>query len=169
MPLKTRPGMVESVSRLEKGNLNLTILVGEDNTDDVFLLKHALKKAQFENPMRFVSDGEEVMAYLRGEGKFADRAQHPFPGLLMMDVKMPRLDGLETLALIRNDPRLKRLVVIILTSSDREQDINRAFELQANSYLVKPARPEEMLGLLQQVRGYWLGLNHFPSIRMREI
>jgi CheY-like chemotaxis protein len=147
---------------LEKNNLELAILVAEDNADDVFLLSHALKKAQFENPVRFVSDGEEVMAYLAGEGKFADRAQHPFPGLVLMDIKMPLLDGLETLALIRNDPRYKRLVVILLTSSDREQDINRAFDLQANSYLVKPARPEAMLGVLEQIRGYWLGLNHFP-------
>lgn len=136
--------------------------MGEDNVDDVFILKHALKKAQFENPVRFVSDGEEVMAYLAGEGKFADRAQHPFPGLLLLDIKMPRLDGFETLALIRNDPRFKRLVVILLTSSGREQDINRAFDLQANSYLVKPARPEGMLAVLEQIRGYWLGLNHFP-------
>ena len=147
---------------METNNLNLAILVGEDNTDDVFLLKHALKKAQFENPVQFVSDGEEVMAYLAGEGKFADRAQHPFPGLLLLDIKMPRLDGLETLALIRNDPRYKRLVVILLTSSNREQDINRAFDLQANSYLLKPARPEALLGTLEQVRAYWLGLNHFP-------
>ena len=147
---------------METNNFNRAILVGEDNTDDVFLLKHALKKAQFENPVQFVSDGEEVMAYLSGEGKFADRAQHPFPGLLLLDIKMPRLDGLETLALIRNDPRYKRLIVIILTSSDREQDINRAFDLQANSYLLKPARPEAMVGTLEQVRGYWLGLNHFP-------
>jgi CheY-like chemotaxis protein len=154
--------VTEGDGQLEKNNLELAILVGEDNKDDVFLLKHALKKAQFENPVRFVSDGEEVMAYLQGEGKFADRALHPFPDLLLLDIKMPRLDGLETLALIRNDPRYKRLVVIILTTSNREQDINRAFDLQANSYLVKPARPEAMLGVLEQIRGYWLELNHFP-------
>jgi CheY-like chemotaxis protein len=154
--------VAEGVGQLENNNLDLTILVGEDNEDDVFLLKHALKKAQFANPVQFVADGEEVMAYLQGEGKFADRAQHPFPGLLLLDIKMPRLDGLEALALIRNDPRYKRLVVIVLTSSNREQDINRAFDLQVNSYLVKPARPEELLGVLEQIRAYWLGLNHFP-------
>jgi CheY-like chemotaxis protein len=159
--------VLEGVGRLENNNLDLTILVGEDNADDVFLLKHALKKAQFTNPVRFVSDGEEVMAYLHGEGKFADRAEHPFPGLLLLDIKMPRLDGFETLALIRNDPRYKRLVVILLTSSNREQDINRAFDLQANSYLVKPARPEQLLGVLEQIRGYWLGLNHFPRCPAR--
>jgi CheY-like chemotaxis protein len=147
---------------LEKNNLDLAILVAEDNANDVFLLKHALKKAQFENPVRFVADGEEVMDYLKGEGMFADRAQHPFPGLLLLDIKMPRLDGLETLALIRNDPRYQRLVVIILTSSNREQDINRAFDLRANSYLVKPTKVEAMMGIVEQIRSYWLGLNHFP-------
>jgi CheY-like chemotaxis protein len=159
--------VLEGVRQLENNNLNLTILVAEDNADDAFLLKHALKKAQFANPVRFVSDGEEVMAYLQGEGKFADRVDYPFPGLLLLDIKMPRLDGLETLALIRNDPRYKRLVVILLTSSNREQDINGAFDLQANSYLVKPARPEELLGVLEQIRGYWLGLNHFPRCPAR--
>ena len=159
--------MPEGVGQLENNNLDLTVLVGEDNADDVFLLNHALKKARFANPVRFVSDGEEVMAYLQGEGKFADRAQHPFPGLLLLDIKMPRLDGLETLALIRNDPRYERLVIIILTSSNREQDINRAFDLRANSYLVKPARPEDLSGLLEQIRGYWLGLNHFPRCPAR--
>lgn len=153
--------------RLDKINLDLAILVGEDNADDVFLLKHALKKTKLENPVRFVSDGEEVMAYLEGEGRFADRAHHPFPGLLLLDIKMPRMDGLETLAMIRNDPRFRRLVVIILTSSNREQDINRAFDLQANSYLVKPAKPEMMPVILEQIRAYWLGLNHFPKCHGR--
>jgi CheY-like chemotaxis protein len=148
---------------LEKNNLDLTILVAEDNANDVFLLKHALKKAQLENPVRFVADGEEVLAYLQGEGRYSDRAQHPFPDLLLMDIKMPRLDGFETLALIRNDPRYQRLVVIILTTSNREQDINRAFDLRANSYLVKPAGVEALTGIVEQIRSYWLGLNHFPS------
>lgn len=138
------------------------MLVAEDNSNDVFLLKHALKKAGLANPVHFVADGEEVMEYLQGGGRFADRAEHPFPALVLMDIKMPRLDGLETLAMIRNDPQYQRLVVIMLTSSDREQDINRAFDLGANSYLVKPARLEAMLGILEHIRSYWLGLNNFP-------
>jgi CheY-like chemotaxis protein len=160
--LDNRAAGDDSVGQLEKNNLDLAILVAEDNANDVFLMEHALKKAKFGNPVRFVADGEEVIAYLQGEGKFSDRAQHPFPGLLLMDIKMPRLDGLETLALIRNDPRYQRLVVIILTSSNREQDVNRAFDLRANSYLVKPAGAEGMLGIVDQIRGYWLGLNNFP-------
>lgn len=147
---------------MEKAIPDRVILVAEDNANDVFLLKHALKKARFENPVRFVADGEEVLAYLGGENGFEDRGQHPFPDLLLMDIKMPRLDGLETLGLIRTNPRFQRLAVIMLTSSDREQDVNRAFDLGVNSYLVKPARPEGMVGILEQIRGYWLGLNHFP-------
>jgi CheY-like chemotaxis protein len=84
-----------------------------------------------------------------------------------MDFERPRFAYLEKLALIRNDPRYKRPVVILLTSSNREQDINRAFDLQANSYLVKPATPEELPGILEQIRGYWLGLNHFPRCPAR--
>jgi CheY-like chemotaxis protein len=143
-------------------NLDLPILVAEDNAEDAFLLRHAFAKARFGNPVRFVADGEQAMMYLQGEGEYADRGQHPFPSLLLLDIKMPRLDGLEVLTLIRKDPRFRRLVVIMMTSSDREQDVNRAFDLQANSYLVKPARPETMPEVLDQIRGYWLGLNHFP-------
>jgi CheY-like chemotaxis protein len=147
---------------LEKLNLDLPILVAEDNAEDAFLLKHAFAKAGFGSPVRFVSDGEQVMDYLQGEGEYADRARFPFPALLLLDIKMPRLNGFEVLTLIRQDPRFKRLVVIVLTSSDREQDVNQAFDLQANSYLLKPARPEMMPEVLNQIRGYWLGLNHFP-------
>lgn len=154
---------------MDKISLDLTVLVAEDNSNDVFLLKHALKKAELTNPVRFVADGEEVMAYLQGDGRYEDRVQNPFPAILLMDIKMPRLDGLETLALIRNDPRFQRLVVIMLTSSNREQDVNRAFDLGANSYLVKPARIEAMLGILEQIRGYWLGLNNFPRCPARPV
>jgi CheY-like chemotaxis protein len=150
------------LGRLEKNHLDMPMLVAEDNSNDVFLLKHALKKAGLANPVRFVADGEEVLEYLQGAGRYADRTEHPFPALVLMDIKMPRLDGLETLAMIRNNPSYQRLVVIMLTSSDREQDVNRAFDLGANSYLVKPARLELMLGILEQIRGYWLGLNNFP-------
>jgi CheY-like chemotaxis protein len=162
MSLDFGKGRNDSVGRLEKLNLELPILVAEDNADDAFLLKHAFARAGFGSPVRFVADGEQVLLYLEGEGEYANRAQYPFPALLLLDIKMPRLDGLEVLTLIRNDPRFRRLIVIMLTSSSREQDVNRAFDLQANSYLVKPARPEAMPEVLGQIRGYWLGLNHFP-------
>jgi CheY-like chemotaxis protein len=143
---------------------NLPILVAEDNDDDVFLLRRAFVKAQFSNPVQVVRDGEEAMAYLQGQGKYSDRDKYPFPGLVLLDIKMPRLNGLETLAAIRKDPNLKRLIVVFLSSSDQEQDINDAFDLRANSYLVKPSSAERMITILQKFREYWLGLNQFPKL-----
>lgn len=145
-------------------NSRIPILVAEDSEDDIFLLQRALAKANLANPVRFVGDGEQVMAYLRGEGEYADRSQNPFPFMVLLDIKMPRMNGLETLAAIRNDPGLRRLIVIMLTSSSQERDVNHAFDLQANSYLVKPARPEAMGQIIERIKDYWLEMNHFPSL-----
>jgi CheY-like chemotaxis protein len=142
---------------------HLPILLAEDDDNDVFLLRRALVKAGVPNPVQAVPDGEQALAYLRGEGKFADRTLYPFPALMLLDIKMPRMNGLETLAVIRNDPVLKRLVVIFLTSSNQEQDINEAFDLRANSYLVKPRNSEGLVAVLTKFKDYWLGLNQFPS------
>jgi CheY-like chemotaxis protein len=142
---------------------HLPILLAEDNEDDAFLLERALRKAGMPNPLRVVPDGEQAIAYLKGEGRYADRAAHPFPALVLLDIKMPRMNGLETLSVIRNDPVLRRLVVIFLTSSNQEQDINDAFDLRANSYLVKPRSAEGMVSVLAKFKAYWLGLNQFPS------
>jgi CheY-like chemotaxis protein len=82
---------------------------------------------------------------------------------VLLDIKMPKMNGLETLAAIRNDPELKRLVVIFLTSSDQESDINQAFDLRANSYIVKPRNTDGLIEVLQKFRNFWLGLNHYPT------
>src|SRR5579863_4053371 len=133
----------------------LPILLAEDNEDDIFLLERAFKKAKLTNPLRIVSDGEQTLAYLKGEGIYADRKEYPFPALLLLDIKMPRMNGLEVLSVIRNDPKLRRLVVIVLTASNLDQDVNRAFDLQANSYLVKPSDTDGMVETLDKVKAYW--------------
>ena len=139
------------------------ILVAEDNEDDVYLLRRAFTQAKLHNPLHVVSDGEQLLAYLRGEDEYADRRKYPFPALVLLDVKMPKMNGLEALAAIRNDPDLKRLVVIFLSSSDHERDINHAFDLRANSYLVKPTNTERMVDILHRFRDYWLALNQYPK------
>lgn len=141
---------------------DLPILLAEDSDDDIFLMERAFKKAQLTNPLNIVSDGEQALAYLKGEGAYADRDKYPFPALLLLDIKMPRMNGLEVLSAIRQDPNLRRLVVIFLTASNLEKDVNLAFDLQANSYLVKPSDTDGMVNTLDKVKDYWLRINQYP-------
>jgi CheY-like chemotaxis protein len=149
-----------------------TILIAEDDENDVFLLQRAFVQARSQAALQFVPNGEEAIAYLKGEDKYADRQNFPFPSLLLLDLKMPRKNGLEVLEVVRKDLKLKKLTVVIFTSSNQERDIDLALDLGANSYLVKPAKPEALASLLHRVEDYWLSLNqgsvsHGPESQSR--
>jgi CheY-like chemotaxis protein len=140
------------------------ILVAEDNADDAFLLKRAFVQARINVRLDFVQDGEEVIHYLKGENGFADRTAHPFPALLLLDLKMPRLDGFDVLNWLRQQSGgLKRLPVTVLTSSDQPSDVNRAYDLGANSYLIKPTVSESLMEVVQRIQNYWFNVNHPPD------
>src|SRR5215510_6532688 len=115
-----------------------TVLLVEDDLNDIFLVKRAFKRADIPNPLQVVTDGGEAIQYLIGEGKYSDRQTHPLPHLIVMDIKMPRKNGLEVLEWLKKDTLLRRIPVIIVSSSDMPADINRAYELGANAYMVKP-------------------------------
>lgn len=141
-----------------------TILLAEDDPGDVILTQRAFKKAQIVNPIQVVNDGEETIAYLAGNGKYVDREQFPMPVLLLLDLKMPKCSGLEVLRWLRAQPDLKRMMVVILTSSRETPDVNEAFDLGVTSYLVKPVGFD---GLLEMVRGlhlYLLLLSEKPTL-----
>ena len=140
------------------------ILLAEDDPNDVLLIQRAFQRTHLANPVQVVRDGEEALAYLSGQGAFADRERHPLPVLMLIDLKMPRKTGLEVLAWLRQQPGLKRLPVIVLTSSNQSPDINRAYELGANSYLVKPAGFDSLLELVKNLDMYWLILNEKPEL-----
>ncbi len=139
---------------------NQVILFAEDDEDEVFLFRRALSHAYPSVEMQVVPNGEEALAYLRAQGKYSDRRQFPFPAFILLDICMPRMNGLEVLEAIRNDPDLTRLTVVFFTCSDHEYDINRASDLHANSYLLKPFTPDELAQVLKKLEDYWLGLNH---------
>jgi CheY-like chemotaxis protein len=141
-----------------------TILLAEDDQNDVLLIKRAFSKSRIVNPIACVGNGEEAVAYLKGEGAYADRQRYPLPFMLLLDLKLPRLSGHEVLQWLREQPLLKRLPVVVLTSSRQPVDINRAYELGANSYLVKPVVFEELSTLMQQLQLYWLMLSEHPDI-----
>src|SRR3954469_19027403 len=115
----------------------MIILLAEDRQDDVLLVRRALSRAGIKNPLVVVGDGEELIEYLSGSGKYANRFEYPAPDLLLLDLKMPKLDGFEALAWVRSQPALRVLPIIVLTTSEHIYDVNRAYELGANSFLVK--------------------------------
>lgn len=121
------------------------LLVAEDNPDDLFLLQQAFKKAGIAAPFASVSDGVEAIAYLEGEGIYRDRVAHPFPGILLLDLNMPRRNGFEVLEWVRQDERCHRLMIHVFTASARPADLQRAYDLKANSFVVKPTRMDELV------------------------
>lgn len=137
-------------------NNPFTVLLVEDDLNDIFLVKRAFRTAHIPNPLQVVTDGEEVINYLRGAGKYADRQAHPLPKLIVMDIKMPRRSGFEVLEWVKGNARpLKRIPIIIVSSSDNPADINRAYELGANAYMVKPMNYREVEHLFESITRYW--------------
>jgi CheY-like chemotaxis protein len=132
------------------------ILAAEDDPTDAYFFQRAFKRAGLPVLLHFVRDGQEVIDYLQGEGQFADRAAHPLPQLVLLDLKMPRLDGFEVLEWMRQQPGFNDLQVVIFSSSDEPKDINRAYGLGANWYLVKPHSMEELTDLVERFKKFWL-------------
>jgi CheY-like chemotaxis protein len=140
-----------------------TILMVEDRAADVLLIRRAFGKANIKNPLQVIGNGEDAIAYLAGTGAFTDRDASPLPCLILLDLKLPRNSGLEVLSWLRAQPELKRLPVIVLTSSKETSDVNRAYELGANSYLVKPVMFDTLLGMITTLGLYWLTMNESPT------
>jgi CheY-like chemotaxis protein len=130
------------------------ILIAEDDENDVFLIKRAMHQAQFENPLQVVRNGEEAIAYLKGEPPFDAREKFPIPSLVLLDLKMPRKNGFEVLEWIRQHAEFNSLAVVVLTSSQESTDINRAYALGANSYLVKPANFLSLVDMINRLKEY---------------
>ncbi len=133
-----------------------TVLLVEDDLNDIFIVKRAFRSARIPNPLQVVTDGEEAISYLRGDGKYADRNAHPLPSLMVMDINMPRLSGFEVLEWVKGKPQpLRRIPIIIVSSSDSPGDINRAYELGANAYMIKPMDYRAVEHLFESITHYW--------------
>ena len=140
----------------------LTIMLVEDNPTDVILIRRAFDQAKLGNPLQVVSDGDAAVDYLAGEGIYADRRQFPLPILILLDLKLPRRSGIEVVQWLRDQETLKRIPVVMLTSSQQHRDVNAAYENGVNSYLVKPVEFDGLLQMLRTVNFYWLMLNEPP-------
>jgi CheY-like chemotaxis protein len=141
-----------------------TILVVEDNLTDVMLIRRAFAKANLENPLHVLGHGDAAVDYLAGRGEYADRAQFPLPALILLDLKLPRRSGLEVLDWLRGQEMLRRIPAVVLTSSKQSRDVDRAYDLGANSYLVKPVEFEELKEMLSKINVYWIDLNVKPTV-----
>lgn len=141
-------------------NEKQTILLVDDSQDDIFLMRTAFKKAEFNSPLQEVHNGEEAIAYLKGEGVYSDRNHYPLPSVMLLDLKLPMQNGFDVLGWARTQPAFKRLAIIILTASARTEDVERAFDLGASSYLVKPSSLNALVALIRCLRD-WLQINRF--------
>lgn len=139
------------------------VLMADDDADDCLLVRDAFRESGF--PVRFfcVEDGEELMAYLRRRGRFSDAAQHPFPDLLLLDLNMPRMDGREALRSIKSDPRLRRLPIVVLSTSKEEHDVRAVYVSGASSFLTKPASFVELVRMITSLGNYWFRCVLLPS------
>ncbi len=136
-----------------------TILLVEDDADDIFLMERAFRKARLANPLTVLRDGEEAISYLLGEGVYSNRADHPLPSMILLDLKMPRVSGFDVLEWLKKKPELQNIPVVVLTSSNEIPDIERARALGAKSYLVKPGQLPDLVEMMLRLQGYWLLLN----------
>jgi CheY-like chemotaxis protein len=139
------------------------ILLVEDDPNDVLLIRRAFSRAKLLSSLHVVNDGDSAVDYLTGADQYGDRDLHPLPALILLDLKLPRRSGLEVLEWLKQQPELRRLPVVILTSSRENIDVNRAYDLNANSYLVKPIAPDALLEMVKMLDLYWLTLNEKPN------
>ena len=142
---------------------SITILLADDDPDDRLLAKHALEKSRLANDLRFVEDGEELIDYLYRRGRFADPQDSPRPGLILLDLNMPRKDGREALKEIKSDPGLKDIPVVVLTTSKAEEDVARTYSLGVNSYITKPVKFSALVKVMKTIGKYWFEIVELPN------
>src|SRR5690348_11409234 len=131
-----------------------TVLLVDDNEDDVFLMHRAFKKAGFQFPVRQVRDGEQAISYLKGDGIYQDREEYPIPSMMLLDLNMPKKDGFEVLEWMQTQPDLGSLTVIVTTASTRPEDVTRAYQLGATCFLVKPSAFAELGAMMRTLRDF---------------
>lgn len=141
---------------------DVPILIADDDQDDRDMIKDALRESRLLNELHFVKDGEELMEYLRHHGKFSDDSKFPLPGLILLDLNMPRKDGREALAEIKKDAQLRHIPVVVLTTSKAEEDIYRTYDLGVNSFITKPVTFDALVKVMMDLGRYWFEIVELP-------
>jgi len=141
----------------------ITILMADDDLDDQLMTKEAFEESRLANDLRFVSDGVELLDYLKRRGKYAAPAEAPRPGLILLDLNMPKKDGREALREIKSDPELRNIRIVVLTTSKAEEDIYRTYDLSAASYITKPVTFAGLTEVIRTIGRYWLEIVELPG------
>ncbi len=144
------------------------ILIADDDLDDCQMISEALQESRLLNAFHFVNDGEELMNYLRHKGKFEDRTKYPLPGLILLDLNMPKKDGREALKEIKSDESLKQIPVVVFTTSQAEEDVYRTYTLGVNSFVTKPVAFEALVQIMRDLGRYWFEIVELPNYIERE-
>lgn len=142
---------------------SITIVIADDDPEDRMLAEDALKGSRLVNDVRFVEDGEDLLEYLQRRGKYSDPDSAPRPGLILLDLNMPRMDGREALQQIKQDPELRRIPVVVLTTSKAEEDIYRSYDLGVNSFIIKPVTFESLVNIMRVLERYWFEIVEIPT------
>ncbi|MFA9214745.1 MAG: response regulator [Candidatus Methylacidiphilales bacterium] len=142
---------------------SIHIVIAEDDEEDRMLTREAMIESRVKNTVHFVEDGEFLMDYLHNKGDYSDKSKYPAPGLILLDLNMPRKDGREALKEIKSNEHLKRIPVVILTTSKAEEDIIRTYDLGVNSFITKPVTFEGMINVMKTLGTYWLDIVELPS------
>ncbi|MEZ4385463.1 MAG: response regulator [Nannocystaceae bacterium] len=142
---------------------SITILIADDDPEDRMLAAEALEESRLANTIRFVEDGEELLDYLHHRGKFTDPDESPRPGLILLDLNMPRKDGREALEEIKSNSELRRIPIVVLTTSQAEADIYRSYDLGVNSFIVKPVSFDSLVDVMQVLGRYWFEIVEIAS------
>jgi CheY-like chemotaxis protein len=158
-PINTSKVSVRSTNYNDSGRC--PILLVEDNPDDILITKRAWSKGQIKNKLYIVNNGEEALEFLYKQGEYSNS---PTPGLMLLDLKMPRVDGFEVLKTVKQDAKLKRLPIIVLTTSNRDKDIQRAFNLGCNSYILKPVDYQKFIEAVETIQKYWMTICEIPLL-----
>jgi CheY-like chemotaxis protein len=150
---------------MTKKKRSIIILIADDDAEDRMLLKEALEENRLKNSLAFVENGEELMDYLHHRGKYSDQAQYPAPGLILLDLNMPKKDGREALKEIKADPHLRLIPVVVLTTSKAEEDILKTYGLGVSSFITKPVTFTSLVGMMKTLSDYWFEIVELPIVK----
>lgn len=149
----------------KQSHTSIVILVADDDAEDRMLVNDALEESRLANMVHFVEDGEELMDYLRNRGKYVDKAKYPSPGLILLDLNMPRKDGREAVKEIKADPKLRIIPIVVLTTSKAEEDIIKTYDLGVSSFITKPVTFSSMVEIMKTLGKYWFEIVELPPKR----